>query len=376
MLYGVDIFLSPPSREGKGSKGMIEKLARVQRQAAIHITGAMRTTATDILDAHADLLPFSLLVDKKCHDEATRLATLADEHPLYRHTIAAADATTHTPDRSPLHRLLNEAYAIFPSQFEDIKAVRLDPKWQSAIQTSIAPNKDGAIEAEKQNRDEIQVYSDGSLIEGGVGAAAVLFRHGNEKARLHKHLGRAEHHTVYEAELTGILLALQLIQNEPPHRSASIALDNVAAIQATKIARSTPGSYLVDAIHDKVEKEFGGRGRGRPTLRWVPGHVDIVGNERSDEEAKAAARGLTSMDTRFKKTFGDLNLPKTMETELDGPRSRNERRTQPTTPRARGGGGHRGATRLVQIRTAEQRQMAATLRSWLNTAPATGPNNS
>lgn len=29
MLYGVDIFLSPPSREGKGSKGMIEKLARV-----------------------------------------------------------------------------------------------------------------------------------------------------------------------------------------------------------------------------------------------------------------------------------------------------------------------------------------------------------
>lgn len=67
--------------------------------------------------------------------------------------------------------------------------------------------------------------------------------------------------------------------------------------------------------------------------------------------------------------FGDLNLPKTMETELDGPRSRNERRTQATTPRVRGGGGHRGATRRVQIRTAEQRQMATTLRSWLNTAP-------
>ena len=155
MLYGVDIFLSPPSCKGKGSKGIIEKLARVQRQAAIHITGTMRTTATDTLDAHADLLPFSLLVDKKCHDEATRLATLADKHPLHRHTLAAAEATTRTPDRSPLHRLLNEAYAIFPSQFEDIKAVRLDPKWQSVIHTSIDPNKEGAIEAEENNNDKV-----------------------------------------------------------------------------------------------------------------------------------------------------------------------------------------------------------------------------
>jgi hypothetical protein len=29
----------------------------VQRMASIHITGAMRTTASDILDAHANLLP-------------------------------------------------------------------------------------------------------------------------------------------------------------------------------------------------------------------------------------------------------------------------------------------------------------------------------
>ncbi|ETW81323.1 hypothetical protein HETIRDRAFT_45025, partial [Heterobasidion irregulare TC 32-1] len=47
-------------------------------------------------------------------------------------------------------------------------------------------------------------------------------------------------------------------------------------------------------------------------LRWVPGHVDIVGNERSDEEAKAAARGLTSMD---------IVLPKAIRGQLPFSRS-------------------------------------------------------
>ena len=38
------------------------KIAKVQRMVVIHITGAMRTTARDILDAHADLLPVDLLI--------------------------------------------------------------------------------------------------------------------------------------------------------------------------------------------------------------------------------------------------------------------------------------------------------------------------
>ena len=91
-----------------------------------------------------------------------------------------------------------------------------------------------------------------------------------------------------------VLLALELISKEPPYRSASIALDNVAAIQATSLTKSTPGSYLVDSIREAAESTFIHRGRAPLTLRWVPGHVEIEGNERSDEEAKRAARGESS----------------------------------------------------------------------------------
>ena len=54
--------------------GHICRLARVQRQALLVMTGALRTTATDTMEAHADLLPFDLLVDRLCHRSAVRLS--------------------------------------------------------------------------------------------------------------------------------------------------------------------------------------------------------------------------------------------------------------------------------------------------------------
>ena len=64
MLYAADIFLAKGTAGAKGARGMIGKLARVQREAAILITGAMRTTATDMLDVHANIIPFNLMVEK------------------------------------------------------------------------------------------------------------------------------------------------------------------------------------------------------------------------------------------------------------------------------------------------------------------------
>jgi len=39
MLYAADLFLIPGSEVGKGTKGFISKLVRIQRQATLHITG-------------------------------------------------------------------------------------------------------------------------------------------------------------------------------------------------------------------------------------------------------------------------------------------------------------------------------------------------
>ena len=69
MLYGADVFLGPALRRDsfrirKGSRAALNKLAAIQRSAAMTIVGGLRTSPTDTLDIHANLLPFHLMVDK------------------------------------------------------------------------------------------------------------------------------------------------------------------------------------------------------------------------------------------------------------------------------------------------------------------------
>jgi hypothetical protein len=170
MLYAASVWLTPivrsneKGRKSTGSVGAAAKLAKVQRMASIHITGAMRTTANDILDAHANLLPIDLLIDKHCFREALRLTTLPKSHPLHPHVKQAA---RRKPRRypSPLHELLH-AYSLDPSDIETINSVRHAPHWKSPVTTRIAPDRETAIAEEDQDRSDIRIYSDGSGLRG------------------------------------------------------------------------------------------------------------------------------------------------------------------------------------------------------------------
>src|SRR5882672_7793782 len=85
MAYVADVWYMPVySMAGWkklcGSVGYTYKMAMVQRLASTAITGALRTTATDALDAHANLLPMDLLLHKICHRAAIRMASLPHTH--------------------------------------------------------------------------------------------------------------------------------------------------------------------------------------------------------------------------------------------------------------------------------------------------------
>ena len=78
-----------------------------------------------------------------------------------------------------------------------------------------------------------------------MGAAAVLIRKDKPDRVLHFHLGPESKHTVHEAELAGMMLALHLISTEKRNAmSCSIVVDNQAALKAFASNMRSPGHHL------------------------------------------------------------------------------------------------------------------------------------
>jgi len=193
----------------RGSMGIAKKITTIQRIAALTITGAMRSTATDLLEVHTNLLPVTLLLQNTCHRAIVRLTALPESHPLHPHVRRAARRFVSS-HRSSLHRLTHH-FAINPDDIESLIPARRPPHSTNPYSIHIAPDKNQAIEEYEQLTDRIQVFSDGSGHNGHIGAAAVLFRAGNSPRVLRYHLGTEEEHTVFEAEEVGLMLAAKLI---------------------------------------------------------------------------------------------------------------------------------------------------------------------
>ena len=151
----------------------------VQCQATLHATGALRTAPTDSLDAHADLLPFPLLVEKLLHRVATRIATLPKTHPLATHANKAARKYVKR-HRAPLHELLH-SNKIDPNEYEVIRPIRTSPKQSPRYSIQIPADRNLVPEKLMKFNQETKVYSNGSCIDGKVGAAAVMFKKGEEQ---------------------------------------------------------------------------------------------------------------------------------------------------------------------------------------------------
>jgi len=94
-------------------------------------------------------------------------------------------------------------------------------------------------------------------------------------------------HEVFDAELLGVVRAVQLAEIVGDQKPVTILLDSQAAIARPRHTQPGPGQALVIQAH-ALAKILHARGR-QPTVRWVPGHAGVEGNERADQLAKQAA---------------------------------------------------------------------------------------
>ena len=323
--YAADVWYLPPykhaySKNSSGSIGETKLLHSIQGRVAHYITGGIRGTAFDILEAHANILPIDLLFRRVQFRAATRISSLPSRHPLYPIACYAARNFVNK-HKSPLHYLFYLTQVV-PQSVETIDPVRRHPTYKPPLITRISHSKEAALERAiaMHQHTQYKVYTDGSSFKGGVGASAILYKNNHVMKTCRYHLGTSTKHTVYEAELVGIILALFLLASLSCQLLGSIVigLDNQASIRALANQESKPAQYLLNNIHTAVENlqakqdkmqnarkfrdahregrtlEVHNRGVIDLTIQWVPGHMDFAPNDKADRHAKKAAKGLSN----------------------------------------------------------------------------------
>lgn len=124
-------------------------------------------------------------------------------------------------------------------------------------------------------------YTDGSKIQGKVGAAVSVL---NESGEAFYTSFRLESFcTVFQAEIVAIRKATELALKR--RRSVNIISDSRAALQAV----CNPTSQNPVAAETRVNLEEAEAAEIEIDLFWIKAHSEFPGNERSDELAKAAA---------------------------------------------------------------------------------------
>jgi hypothetical protein len=178
--YGVKVwysYLHKPVGAGTmtGSVTVTNKLQSVQHKVAKAIMGRLSTTAGNIQDVHAFILPIELLFWKLLYRVALHLCALPASHPLHPLLPSAAQCKVKQ-HLSPIHHLLYFV-SINLKNIETITPVRRGLSYTPSFKIVIPPSKDNTLLlATITNKvSPVCVYTDGSSFEGNIGAAALLY---------------------------------------------------------------------------------------------------------------------------------------------------------------------------------------------------------
>ena len=216
------------------------------------------------------------------------MTTLPSSNPIHKEVCKVSQqCKRHT---SPLHHLAT-TFPIHPKSTEEIRTPCHSPKWIPEIEIIIDGNKEDTVKHANEAKEEVQIFTDRSGYNGGIGATVVLRRLGRRDKILCFHLGSKKEHTVYNGEQVGMILGAELLWREGDVHSVYMGVNNQAAIQATLSHDSHSRHSLTDMFMQVLQKAMECHNIENFKICWVPGHVNVVGNEAVDIEAKKVAEG-------------------------------------------------------------------------------------
>jgi ribonuclease HI len=287
-------------------KRVIRELAQIQKRAAILISGAFRGTAGAALDIELHLIPMELRLDQMIEEAAIRI-------------LSGPKCTC--PQSAIKKRKRHEQLlgGMSPTEAIAWKNLKLDTKtnesWETKQAFVLAPwdkrinciieNQEAAIATHDKIYEQAlfdypktkMVFTDGSGFNGNIGAGTMNLLHGVVGDQ--RYLGTESQSTVYAGELNGIEMALAAARHGKDGTKELILFpDSQAAIQAIQDPRRPSGQYVLTLLYDHVKaiRSLPDQDRFDITIRWIPAHIGVRGNEYADEQAKFAAVMGTELD--------------------------------------------------------------------------------
>ena len=133
-----------------------------------------------------------------------------------------------------------------------------------------------------RHNSDMEIYTDGSKNDDGVGAGYAILRKNKKIATAQTKLPVQA--SAFTAELTAIKMAL-LTLKPVTNKNVTIYSDSQSSIQAIKYHKKLK---LVSEIFQLLKNTK--KNEVNVTICWIPGHVGIIGNEYADNEAKEATK--------------------------------------------------------------------------------------
>src|SRR5271168_5614349 len=260
------------------------------------IIGCFRTTSTPALEVETALQPAHLRLQSKILRTFTRMQTLPKGNPV---SFCIERAIRSKSDKviSNLEYIVRNFPEYATTEMEKIHPFIRPPWWTASVQIHLENSKkDAKLHHDKaaHDQDTICIYTDGSGIEGQIGAAAYCPMLEETKRQ---YLGLETLFNVFVAEVSAMTLATEIVQMAEKRNKCIIYADSQAAIKAIAKPAKQSGQGIIEDVLDKIESlQTEQPNLSVSRLVWIPGHMDIAGNDRANEAAKEAAKSLGTVN--------------------------------------------------------------------------------
>jgi hypothetical protein len=178
------------------------------------------------------------------------MLTLPSTHPLHS-IINSIKENPPQKHASPIANLI-KIFRLQQVTLETVAPEASSPPRTRKFTTITDTSREESIRQEKADIAYFRVYSDGSGFNGGIGAAAILYRKGRATPlrKLKFFLGPPTKHNTYEAEAIGAILAMHLINNVPSTvgKKVSLYIDNQSILSSLRGTKATSGQHLINHL--------------------------------------------------------------------------------------------------------------------------------